>query len=80
MSSNGIMYIGSTRRVQASVPRQITSNFLPSAFAAQSKDNGSDIWIGDSGASCHMRNYVTKMYCASPPPSDQREPRAMAPD
>ena len=34
VSSNGILYNGSTRRVPAGVPRPFTSNFLPSAFAA----------------------------------------------
>ena len=72
VSSNGILSNSPTRRVPASVPRPISSNYLPSAFAAQSKDNSSDVWIRDSGASCHMTNYTRKMYCGKPPPSDQR--------
>ncbi|CAM9755395.1 unnamed protein product [Ascophyllum nodosum] len=32
----------------------------------------SDFWIGDSGASCHMTNDASKMYCVRPPPLDQR--------
>ena len=62
-----------TRRVPAinSVPRPISSNYLPSAFAAQSKDNSSDVWIRESGGSCHMTNDASKMYCVNPPPSDQ---------
>ena len=55
------------------MPRPISSNYLPSAFAAQSKDNSSDVWIRDSGASCHiMMNDTRKMYCGKPPASDQR--------
>ena len=64
-----------TRRVPAinSVPRPISSNYLPSAFAAQSKDNSSDVWIRESGGSCHMTNDASKMYCGEPLRSDQRE-------
>ena len=81
-SWNGILYNISTRRVQASVPRPFTSNFLPSAFAAQSKDNISDVWTGDSGASCHMANGATKLYCVRPPPpqTNGKLLRAMVPD
>ena len=46
----------SSRRVPASLLRPFSSNYLRSAFAAQSNDNSSDVWIGDSGASCHMTN------------------------
>ena len=42
-----------------------------SAFAAQSHNSSSNFWIGDSGASCHMTNDASKMYCETPP-SDQR--------
>ena len=42
------------------------------AFATQSHTNRSDFWIGDSGASCHMTNDASKMYCMRPPPLDQR--------
>ena len=45
---------------------------LTNAFAAQSHNSSSDFWIGDSGASCHMTNAASKMYCGRPPPSDQR--------
>ena len=67
VSSSGIITNSSTRRIPASVPRPFSSNYLPSAFAAQSKDNSSDIWIGDSGASCHMTNDATKICCVGPP-------------
>ena len=73
VSSNGILYNSSTSRVPTSVPRPFTSNFLPSEFAAQSKDNIRDIRIGDSGASCHVTNDATKMYCVRHPPLDQLE-------
>ncbi|CAN0479223.1 unnamed protein product, partial [Ascophyllum nodosum] len=43
-----------------------------SAFATQTHNNRSDFWIGDSGASCHMTNDASKMYCVRPPPLDQR--------
>ena len=42
------------------------------AFAAESHNNRSGFWIGDSGASCHMTNDASKMYCMRPPPLDQR--------
>ena len=42
------------------------------AFAAQSHNSSSDFWIGGSGASCHMTNDASKMYCVRSPPSDQR--------
>ena len=51
----------STRRVLPSIPTPFSSNCLPSAFAAQSNDNSSDVWISDSGVSCHMTNDVSKM-------------------
>ena len=37
-----------------------------SAFAAQSHNSRSGFWIGDSGASCHMTNDASKMYCLRP--------------
>ena len=46
---------------------------LTSAFTAQSRSSRSDFWIGDSGASCHMTSDASKMYCARPPPFDQKE-------
>ena len=44
-----------------------------SAFASQSHNSRSDFWIGDSGASCHMTNDASKMYCMRPPHFDQKE-------
>ena len=43
VSSSGILSNSSTKRVPASVPRAFLSNYLSSAFAAQSKDNSSDV-------------------------------------
>ena len=44
-----------------------------SAFASQSHKRRSDFWVGDSGASCHMTNDASKMYCMRPPHFDQKE-------
>ena len=43
------------------------------AFASQSHKSRSDFWIGDSGASCHMTNDASKMYCMRPLHFDQKE-------
>ena len=43
-----------------------------SAFASQSHNSRSDVWIGDSGASCHMTNDASKMYCMRPPHFGQK--------
>ena len=44
-----------------------------SAFASQPHNSRSGFWIGDSGASCHMTNDASKMYCMRPPHFDQKE-------
>ena len=72
-SSSGFVSNSSTYIIPASVTRSFSSNYLPSAFAAQSRNSRSDVWIGDSGASCHMANDASKMYCVRPPLSDQQE-------
>ena len=63
-----------TRIFPVSVPRPGTSispstgnttfstNYLPRAFAVQSMDNSSDVWIDYKGASCHMTNDASRMY------------------
>ena len=49
------------------------ARILPtSAFAAQAHNSSSDFCIGDRGASCHMKNDASNMYCVGPP-SDQKE-------
>ena len=45
---------------------------LNSAFASQSHNSHSDFWISDSGASCHMTNDASKMYCMRPLHFDQK--------
>ena len=37
-------------------------------FVVQSGSNDDDVWIADSGASCHMTHDRTRMYNARPPP------------
>ena len=50
-----------------------SARILPNrAFAAQPQNSRSDVWIGDSGTSCHMTNDASKMYCVRPRPLDQR--------
>ena len=44
-----------------------------SAFVSQSHNSRSEFWIGDSGASCHMTNDASKMYCMRPPHFHQKE-------
>ena len=43
-------------------------SYLHSAFVVQSGSNEDDVWIADSGASCHMTHGGTRMYIARPPP------------
>ena len=74
VSLSGIVSSSSTRTVPARVVTgQSSNNYLYSAFTAQSKGSSSDVWIGDSGESCHMTNEASKMYCVRPPHPDQRE-------
>ena len=42
---------------------------LHSAFVVQSGINAGDVWITDSGASCHMTHDMTRRYDLRPPPS-----------
>ena len=55
--------------VSNSSARMVPNN----AFASQSHNSRSDFWIGDSGASCHMTNGASKMYCMRTPHFDQKE-------
>ena len=73
VSLSGIVSSSSTRTVPARVTRSSSNNYLHSVFAAQSKDSSSHVWIGDSGASCHVTNKASKVYCVRPPLADQRE-------
>ena len=46
-----------------SVVRDVTvpGSYLHSAFVVQSGRNENDVWIADSGASCHMTHDGTRM-------------------
>ena len=46
----------------------VPGSYLHSAFVVQSGSNENDVWIADSGASCHMTHDGTRMYNARPPP------------
>ena len=46
----------------------LPGSYLHSAFVVQSGSNEDDVWIADTGASCHMTHDRTKMYNARPPP------------
>ena len=70
---SGIVSSSSTRTIPARATRPPSNDCLHSAFAAQSKGSSGDVWIGDSGASCHMTNEASKMYCVGPPLPDQRK-------
>ena len=40
-------------------------------FMVQSGSNGDDVWIADSGASCHMAHDGTRTYNVRPLPPDR---------
>ena len=46
----------------------VPGSYLHSEFVVQSGSNEDDIWIADTGASCHMTHDRTRMYNARPPP------------
>ena len=46
----------------------VPDSYLHSAFVVQSGSNDDDVWIADSGASCHMTHDRTRMSNARPPP------------
>ena len=46
----------------------VPGSYLHSAFVVQSGSNEDDVWIADSGASCHMTHDRTRMYNMRPPP------------
>ena len=45
----------------------VPGSYLHSAFVVQSGSNEDDLWIVDSGASCHMTHDRTRMYNVRPP-------------
>ena len=46
----------------------VPASYLHGAFVVQSGSNEDDVWIADSGVSCHMTHDGTRMYNARPPP------------
>ena len=46
----------------------VPGSYLHSAFVVQSGSNEDDVWIVDSGASCHMTHDRTRMYNVRPLP------------
>ena len=46
----------------------VPGRYLQSAFVVQSGSNEDDVWIAESGASCHMTHNGTRMYNARPLP------------
>ena len=56
----------SNKSVVGDVP--VPGSYLHSAFVVQSVSNEDDVWIADSGASCHMTHDRTRMYNVRPPP------------
>ena len=73
VSLSRIVSNNSSRRIPAGVTRSFSNSSLLSTFAAQPQNSRSAVWIGDSGASCHMSNDASKMYCVRLPLPDQRE-------
>ena len=61
---------GKLRVPSARVVGNITvpGSYLHSAFIVQSGSSEDDVWIADSGASCHMTNDRTILYNVRPPP------------
>ena len=46
----------------------VPGSYLHSALKVQSGSNEDDVWIADSGASCHMTHDRTRIYNVRPPP------------
>ena len=46
----------------------VPDSYLHSAFVVQSGSNEDNVWIADSGTSCHMTHDRTRIYNARPPP------------
>ena len=54
----------------------VPGSYLHSAFVVQSGSNEGDVWIADSGASCHMTHDRKMMYNARPPPPGRETSRS----
>ena len=50
----------------------VPGSYLHNAFVVLSGSNEDDVWIADSGASCHMTHDRTRMYNARPPPPGRK--------
>ena len=50
----------------------LPGSYLHSGFVVQSGSNVDDVWIADSGTSCHMTHDRTRMYNARPPPPGRK--------
>ena len=46
----------------------VPGSYLHSAFVVQLGSNEDDVWIADSGASCHMTHDRTQICNVRPPP------------
>ena len=46
----------------------VPGSYQHSAFAVQLGSSEDDVWIADSGASCHMKHDRTRIYNVRPPP------------
>ena len=46
----------------------VPGSYLHSAFVVHSGSNKNNVWVADSGASCHMTQNGTRMYSVRPPP------------
>ena len=46
----------------------VSGSYLYSAFVVQLGSNEDDVWIADSGTSCHMTHDKTGIYNVRPPP------------
>ena len=66
---------GKSRVRSASVVGNVTvpGSYLHSAFIVQSGSSKDDIWIADSGTSCHVtHNGTTRVYNLRPPPPGRK--------
>ena len=50
----------------------VPGSYLHSAFVVHSGSSEDDVWISDSGASCHMTHDRTRIYNVRPPPPGRK--------
>ena len=46
----------------------VPGSYLPSAFVVQLGSSEDDVWLADSGASCHMTHDRARIYNVRSPP------------